>query len=93
MQQIHQSGLGWSTVGKTIVGTFDSGDFATGLKFVNLIGASAEAANHHPDIELTYPSVKVTLTSHDVGDITERDLKLAEEINDHASTLGIKRNT
>ena len=91
MQQIHQSGLGWSTVGKTIVGTFDSGDFATGLALVNVIGESAETHNHHPDIELTYPTVTVTLTSHDIDDLSERDLRLARLINDHAEQLGVKK--
>lgn len=89
MQQIHRAKLGWSTVGKTITASYATGDFATGLKFVNLIGASAEASNHHPDIELSYADVKVTLTSHDIGDISERDLALAATINGHAGSLGI----
>lgn len=92
MQQIHKAKLGWSTVGKSINALYNTGDFATGLKFVNLIGASAEAKNHHPDIELSYDTVKVSLTSHDVGEITERDLALAEIINGHAESLGFKRS-
>lgn len=93
MQQINKAELGWSTVGKSIKATYDTGDFATGLKFLNLIGASAEANNHHPDIELSYDTVKVSLTSHDVGEITERDLALAEIINNHAQSLGFKKSS
>lgn len=91
LQQIREAELGWSTVGRTITATFATGDFATGLKLVNLIGSSAEEANHHPDIELTYPTVKVTLTSHDTGNITERDLQLAMVINGHADALGVDK--
>lgn len=71
----------------TITAEFDTGSFVTGLKLVNLIGESAEEANHHPDIVLTYPSVKVTLTSHDVGGVTSRDVDLAREISNHAANL------
>ena len=44
------------------------------------VRAAAEEANHHPDITLTYPEVIVTLSSHDVGGITSRDLDLARTI-------------
>lgn len=71
-----------------IAAEFGTGDFATGLKLVNLLGESAEEANHHPDVVLTYPSVQVTLTSHDVGGVTSRDLDLAEKISAHASSIG-----
>lgn len=80
---------GWLHVGDTFQATFDSGDFATGLRFVNLIGESAEKANHHPDIVLTYPTVSITLTSHDVGGLSLRDVDLAHKINAHAEGIGI----
>ena len=47
--------------------TFRTRDFASGLEFVNRIGAAAEAADHHPDITLSYSYVHIVLTSHDVG--------------------------
>lgn len=80
---------GWFRDGDQIVRTFDTGDFATGLKLVNLIGADAETDDHHPDILLTYPDVTVTLTSHDVGGVTVRDLDLARKANAHALRLRI----
>lgn len=67
---------------------FRTGDFATGLQLVDRIGAAAEEANHHPDISLTYPEVIVTLSSHDVGGITSRDLDLARKISGFAADLG-----
>ena len=80
---------GWKDKGDHIVASFDTGDFATGLKLVNLIGASAEEANHHPDITLTYGQVDVALSSHDVGGLTVRDVRLARVINDHAKGLNL----
>jgi 4a-hydroxytetrahydrobiopterin dehydratase len=67
---------------------FRTGDFATGLALVDRIGAAAEAAGHHPDISLTYPEVIVTLSSHDVGGITSRDLDLARTISGFAAEAG-----
>ena len=66
---------------------FATGDFATGLRLVNLVGESAEAMNHHPDVDLRYPHVDVTISSHDAGGVTERDLALADAI-DHSSSAG-----
>jgi 4a-hydroxytetrahydrobiopterin dehydratase len=68
---------------------FASGDFATGLALVNRIGALAEAANHHPDIDLRYPHVRVTLVSHDAGGVTSRDVDLARQISAAATELDI----
>jgi 4a-hydroxytetrahydrobiopterin dehydratase len=73
----------------TLVARFRSRSFAAGLELVNRIGASAEAANHHPDITLTYAAVDVTLSSHDVGGITSRDIRLARAISADAAELGI----
>ncbi len=79
---------GWHRVGETIRVEFATGDFATGLRLVNLIGASAEAADHHPDLTLTYPTVAVTLSSHDVGGVTGRDIDLARRVSGHAGEVG-----
>lgn len=79
----------WRHDGDTLTARFATGDFATGLDLVNRIGAAAEKANHHPDLTLTYPEVTATLTSHDVGGITSRDLDMARVISEHAATLGV----
>ena len=88
--QIAEAGLTrWRRVEDSLTARFATGDFATGLALVNRIGVSAEAADHHPDLTLTYPEVGVTLTSHDVGGITSRDVDLARVIDEHADTLGV----
>ena len=87
---VEEAGLGgWQHAGDTIRAEFATDDFATGLHLVTLIGESADAANHHPDVTLTYPSVSVTLSSHDVGGVTSRDIDLARDINRHAEKLGV----
>jgi 4a-hydroxytetrahydrobiopterin dehydratase len=68
---------------------FASGGFAAGLELVNRIGDLAEAANHHPDVDLRYPQVRVSLMSHDAGGVTSRDVDLARQISEAASELGI----
>jgi 4a-hydroxytetrahydrobiopterin dehydratase len=68
---------------------FATGDFATGLALVNEIGAMAEEANHHPDLELQYPHLKVKLMSHDASGVTSRDVDLAGKISAKARELGI----
>lgn len=65
----------------SIVARVETGDFITGLALVNAIGAKAEEANHHPDIDLRYPYVEIRLTSHDAGGVTSRDIALAKVIN------------
>ena len=79
----------WRLLLTGIRARFRTGDFATGLALVDRIGAAAEEADHHPDISLTYPEVIVTLSSHDVGGITTRDLDLARRISGFAAEEGI----
>ncbi|GHD05639.1 4a-hydroxytetrahydrobiopterin dehydratase [Zhihengliuella salsuginis] len=92
--EIAEAGLaGWRLADETLTAHFQTQDFATGLDLVNRIGGSAEEANHHPDITLTYPEVGVTLSSHDVGGITSRDVDLARIISGHAEDLGVEAAT
>jgi 4a-hydroxytetrahydrobiopterin dehydratase len=74
----------WTFEDDALHAQFDTGDFATGLRLVNRIGEAAEAANHHPDVVLTYPSVEVTLTSHDAGGVTSRDVAMARKVSEFA---------
>jgi len=80
----------WRVVGDGARAFFRTGSFAKGAAFVAAIGELADAANHHPDIDLRYGAVGVRLTSHDVGDISERDLALARQISEAARALGIR---
>ena len=55
--------------------------FAEGLAFVNRVGAMAEQHQHHPDIFLSYSTVRITLTTHDAGGLTQKDVALAKQID------------
>ncbi len=79
----------WRMLLQGIHARFRTGDFTAGVRFVEAIGAAADAANHHPDITLTYPVVDVSLLSHDVSLVTERDLALAARISEIAADQGI----
>ncbi len=85
-----RSGLDdWRRLLTGIRARFRTGDFATGVALVDRIGAAADEANHHPDVSLTYPEVKVVLSSHDVGGITSRDIDLARRISGLAAEPGV----
>lgn len=79
----------WRAVGEHAYAVFRTGSFATGLELVNAIGELAEAANHHPDLKLGYPSLAVHLTTHDTGSLTTADLDLAQRISAAARDLGV----
>jgi 4a-hydroxytetrahydrobiopterin dehydratase len=90
-QQILDAGLDdWRQLAQALHARFRTGDFATGLTFVTAVGEAAEAANHHPDVTLTYPYVDLSLISHDLGAVTPRDLNLAREISEIARGLGLR---
>ncbi|WP_394770381.1 VOC family protein [Lacisediminihabitans sp.] len=68
---------------------FAAGSFARGVELVEVIGRLADSANHHPDVDLRYSGVTVTLFTHEVGDISERDVALAQQISLAARAIGI----
>jgi 4a-hydroxytetrahydrobiopterin dehydratase len=67
----------WSVVEKELQCDRKFPDFVTAMNFVNQIVAPAEAAAHHPDIYISYNKVKITLTTHDAGGLTQKDFDLA----------------
>jgi len=71
---------GWDRKGNEIHRTFSFADFKESMAFVNRVAELAEAADHHPDIDIRYSKVTLALTSHDAGGLTERDFDLAEKI-------------
>ena len=92
--EILEAGLDdWRKVLNRLRARFRTGDFATGVALVDRIGAAADEADHHPDVSLTYPEVIVTLSSHDVGGITSRDVDLARRISGFAADLGASADT
>ena len=70
----------WNSDNSKISREFDFKDFKKALELTNKIGEIAEEKQHHPDITLKYGYVKIGLTSHDKGGITEKDFSLAKEI-------------
>lgn len=88
--EIEAAGLDdWRQLFSALHTRFRTGDFATGLALVNAIGALAEEANHHPDLDLRYPHLNVALMSHDVFGVTSRDVDLARAISAAAAELGV----
>ena len=77
---------GWSRQGKAVERVFQFGNFLEAMEFVNKIAVAAEAANHHPDITISYNKVTLSLVSHDSGGVTQRDIRMAEKINDVAGS-------
>ena len=71
---------GWKQQGKGISKTFDLKGFKAAMAFTGTVGELAERADHHPDILIQFTKVTLTLSSHDVGGITDRDLRLARQI-------------
>lgn len=71
---------GWSRQGAQIQRTFEFDDFLGSMAFVNRIAELAEAANHHPDIDVRYSKVTLTLSTHDAGGLTRRDFDLAAQV-------------
>ena len=72
---------GWKRNGIAIQRIFEFPDFKAAMHFVNKIADAAEQANHHPDIDIRYNKVTMALVSHDSGGVTQRDLRMAEKIN------------
>ena len=73
---------GWSRTGNEIEKTFECASFADAIAFVVRIGFLAEAANHHPDIDIRWRDVRVALTTHDAGGLTAKDIELAGAIEE-----------
>jgi 4a-hydroxytetrahydrobiopterin dehydratase len=71
----------WQLSGTTIVRTFEFKDFPAAIKFVEAVAVLAEQAWHHPDIDIRWNKVTLTLTTHDVGGLTPKDFNLARQFD------------
>lgn len=79
----------WRYLVEAVHTRFRTGDFVTGLRLVEAITEAAEESNHHPDVDLRFQYVDIKLTSHDVGAVTERDVRLARRISELAAAQGV----
>jgi 4a-hydroxytetrahydrobiopterin dehydratase len=67
----------WLKKGRTIHRTYEFADFAVAMKFVNKVAWTAEKVAHHPDIDIRWNKVTLSLTTHDDGGLTAKDFGLA----------------
>jgi 4a-hydroxytetrahydrobiopterin dehydratase len=72
---------GWERRGQSIVKAFGRGDFVGSVKFVGALVAPAEAMGHHPDLEISWDTVTVTISTHSEGGLTAADFELAAKID------------
>jgi 4a-hydroxytetrahydrobiopterin dehydratase len=79
----------WLVLFEGVCARFRTGTFVAGLALVNEIGRLAEAAQHHPDIDLRYGAVTVRLSTHEVKGLSQRDVSLAQQISAAARDLGV----
>ena len=87
-----QSLSGWRDAGAKdgIIKSFRFADFNTAFAFMTRVALMAEKLDHHPEWFNVYNRVEITLTTHDAGGLSERDIALATFIEEAAATLGGK---
>ena len=71
---------GWARTGAEIGREFECASFPDAIAFVVRIGFFAESADHHPDLDIRWRKVRVALTTHDAGSLTQLDVDLAAQI-------------
>jgi len=72
---------GWTVANESIAKTYSLADFNAALGFVVRLGILAEIADHHPDIDIRWNKVTLTLSTHDEDALTEKDTRLAMAID------------
>jgi 4a-hydroxytetrahydrobiopterin dehydratase len=72
---------GWEVVGGKVNKTFEFGDFVQAFGFMTRVAMEAEKMNHHPEWFNVYNRVRIDLVTHDVGGISNYDIKLAKTID------------
>lgn len=81
----------WAKTGAAISRTYQFKDFPAAVRFVNAVAELAEAAWHHPDIDIRWNKVTLTLTTHDAGGLTKKDFVLAQKF-DRLPDLKVKKS-
>lgn len=77
----------WKLLDNRIEKKFVFTDFLEAMKFINAVATSAEAMQHHPEWNNVYNKVTVTLTTHDAGGITQKDITLAEKMDEIENSI------
>jgi 4a-hydroxytetrahydrobiopterin dehydratase len=71
---------GWSRDGSAIRKSFSFATFADGIRFVDRVAVAADAMDHHPDVDIRYTTITMTLSTHSAGGLTRKDFELAGRI-------------
>ena len=72
---------GWKRSGKALTKDFHFQSFRDAIVFVNRVASLADDLDHHPDIDIRYTTVRLSLTTHSADGLTEKDLKLVERVD------------
>ena len=75
---------GWVRKGDAIAKTFEFDTFADAIAWVNRVATAAEAAGHHPDLDIRFKVVSASLSTHDSGGVTILDFELARAMDELA---------
>jgi 4a-hydroxytetrahydrobiopterin dehydratase len=81
IEEVLKAHPAWKLQGGKLVREWTFADFVEAMNFVNRVATLAEAAGHHPDIDIRYNRVVLGLISHDAGGITTRDVTMAGRID------------
>lgn len=76
---------GWSGDGTGIARTIETASFPAAIALVDAVAEAAEAADHHPDIDIRWRTVTFSLSTHSAGGVTSKDTAMAATINELAS--------
>jgi len=71
---------GWTREGEAIVKGYTFKTFAEGIRFVDRVAVAADRADHHPDIDIRWTTVRMALSTHSAGGLTRKDFDLASQI-------------
>jgi len=72
---------GWEREGETIAKTYELADFVGSVEFIKRVVVPAEDMNHHPDLSVSWNQVRVSISTHAAGGLTENDFELAKRID------------
>lgn len=78
---------GWAREGEEITKQYEFKDFSKAMQFVNHVAEEADSVNHHPDIDIRYNKVKLALTTHDSGGLTQNDINVAAAADESADAV------
>jgi len=82
LREMVNESKGWSDSKQKLEKTFKFKDFNDSIDFVNKVAKIAETQNHHPDIEIKYDKVKISITDHEKGGVSDKCHKLVKSIDD-----------